>query len=73
MTLVRPLMTSLKMTVRAYCAVSACRPLFLSIKALAPLVASASGGGRHPLDRWPTSLPAPVASIQNKGNFPFPP
>ena len=39
MTLVRPLMTNLKMTVRDGCAVSACSPL-LSIKALAPLVAS---------------------------------
>ena len=39
MTLVRPLMTNLKMTVGAGCAVSARSPL-LSIKALAPLVAS---------------------------------
>ena len=36
-------MTNLKLTVRADCAVSACCPLFQTIKALVPLVVS--GGG----------------------------
>ena len=40
MTLVRPPMTNLKMTVRADCAISPCSPFLLSIKTLAPLVAS---------------------------------
>ena len=48
MTLVRPLMTNLKVTVRADCAVSACSRLLLSIKALAPLAASAGGVGLCP-------------------------
>ena len=43
MTLVRPPVTNLKMTVREDCAISACSPLLLSIKVLAPLVASGSG------------------------------
>ena len=41
MTLVRPLMTSLKTTVRAHCTVSARGPLPLSIKALARCLSGA--------------------------------
>ena len=66
MTLVRPLLTNLKMTVRADCDVSAHSPLLLSIKALAPLAAS---GVSRPWDRGPPSCPA--VSIWNKANFPF--
>ena len=41
MMLVRPLMTNLKMTVRADCTVSAYNPFLLFVKALASLDASA--------------------------------
>ena len=65
--LVRPPMTNFKMTVRADCVVSACSPLPLATKALAPWLSRV--GGSWPLDRSP---PSPqVASVQNKGNFPF--
>ena len=64
--LVRPLMTSLKMTVRDDCAVSACSSPTptLSIKALAPLVAVGWGVG---VSLWtdvchPPSKPSLVAS-----------
>ena len=65
MVLVRPPMITLKMTVRADCAVSACNPLPPSIKA--SLIVRE---GSQPLDRRPP-FPALVASIQNKANFPF--
>ena len=55
------------MTVRADCAVSACNPLLPPIKALAPWL---SVVGSRPLDRGLPS-PHPVASSQNKANFPF--
>ena len=62
--LIRPPMTSLKMTVRADRAVSKCSPLLVATKTLAPLVASAElglagqGVGNQPLDRClpPSSL-----------------
>ena len=64
MLLLRPLMTNLKMTVRADCAISVCSPLLLSIKALAPLLAS-RGWGESPTFwtdvRHPS--PTPVAGI----------
>ena len=66
MTLVRPLLTNLKMTVRADGDVSVRSPLLLSIKALAPPAASEVS---RPWDRGPPSCP-PV-SIWNKANFPF--
>ena len=45
--LVRPLMANFKMTTRVDCAVSACSPLFLTTKALAPhgLVCTCRAGG----------------------------
>ena len=67
MTLVRPPMTNLKMTVRADCAVSACSPLLLSIKALAPLVVN---GRSQPLDRC-SPFPSFPLVCWNKANFPF--
>ena len=68
MMLVRPLMTSLKMTVRDDYTLSACNPPpTLSIKTFTPWLLgwgeSAFGQGR------PLSLP--VAGIWNKANFPF--
>ena len=51
--LVRPPMTSFKMTVRADCAVSACSPLPQPIKRLAP--DRLGVGGSWPLDRCPPS------------------
>ena len=46
MTLARPLMISLKMTVRDDCAISACgRPPLLFIKFLAPLLVEKGGVG----------------------------
>ena len=47
MSLVKPLMTNLKMTVRDDYAVSACSPppLLVSVKALVPLVAGVGGAG----------------------------
>ena len=65
MTLARPLMTNWKMNVKTDCAVSACSPLSLSTKALAPWL---SRVGSQPLDRCPPPplYPAPVAGIQNK-------
>ena len=67
MTLVRPLVTDFKMTVRADCTV-ACSPLPLSIKALARwlLVWGSSILGRHPLYLPPRT----IAGIQNKAKFP---
>ena len=65
MTLIRPPMTNFRMTVRADCIVSACGPLPLSIKALAPW---SSGRG------WGVGVsppPALVVSLQNKANCPF--
>ena len=54
--------------IRDDCAVSACSPL-LSVKALAPLVASWGGVGRW-TDVRPSPLPL-VASIWNEATFPF--
>ena len=54
--LVRPLMTNFKKTVRADWAVSSCRPLPLSIKALVPRLS----GGCWPLDRHQHLLPPPL-------------
>ena len=48
MTLVRPLMTNLEITVSADYAVSACSPLLLAHKSSFPLIVS---GGSWPLDR----------------------
>ena len=67
MTPVRPLVTNLKMTVRADCAVSACSPLLLSIKSLAPLVVN---GRSQPLDRC-SPFPSFSPVCWNKANFPF--
>ena len=58
-------MTNVKMTVRADCSVQ-WKPLPLSLKALAHLLPV---GEVWPLDRRLPSLP--MASIQNKANFPF--
>ena len=72
MTLVRPPMTNLKMTVRADCAVSACSPLLLSIKALAPRLLCVCGGGWGGVGLWTDVHPPPqVGGIWNKANFPF--
>ena len=63
MTLVRPLMTNFKMTIRADWAVSACSPLPLSVKALSSdcqesIRGSGEGGGRSRiLDRHLLLLP----------------
>ena len=51
--------------IRDDCAVSACSPLLLSVKACAPLVASWGAVGL-----W-TDVPPLVASIWNEANFPF--
>ena len=64
--LVRPPRTNLKMTLRADCAVSVCSSLpTLSIKGLAPLVAS-GGGGSWPLDRCltPSSSQLPASEVK---------
>ena len=55
MTLVRPLMTNFKMTVKADCTVLACNPLLLSIKALS-LWLLGGKGKFQPLYRHPPSL-----------------
>ena len=60
MTLVRPLMTSFKMTVTADCIVYACSPLCLSIKLSPPDCQGWGGGvglwtGVHPPRRLPAS------------------
>ena len=68
MTLVRPLMTDFKMTVRADYAVSAWSPLPLSIKALAPWLSEQGVTFRQ--ESALPQLPL-VAGIQNKANFPF--
>ena len=67
--LVRWLMTSLRMTARDYCAVSACSsPLTLSVNALTPACwrrgVGLSADVHHPPHH-------PVAGIWNKANFPF--
>ena len=67
MTLVRPLVTDFKMTVRADCTV-ACSTLPLSIKALARWLLV---WGSSILDRHPPYLPThTIAGIQNKAKFP---
>ena len=61
--LIRPPMTHFKMTVRADCAASACSPLPLSIKALAP----DCQWGRRPLDsllRPPPHPQLPASKIK---------
>ena len=66
MMLIRPPMTNFKRIIRADCAVSTWSPLPLSVEVLAPWLSVRES---WPLDR---SLPScPVASIQNKANFPF--
>ena len=58
-------MTNFKMTVRADCAVSACRPSLC----LQKLLPTDCQRGSWPLDRSP---PSPmVAGLQSKANFPF--
>ena len=56
---VRPLMTNLKMPVRADCAVPAYGPLILSIKPFAPLVVS---WGELAFEKMPALLPELLAS-----------
>ena len=58
------------MTVRADCAVSACSPLPLPVKALAPRLSGWAWGVGRPLDRSPLP-PYQVAGLWNKANFPF--
>ena len=65
MMLVRPLMTNLKMTVRADCTVSACSPLLQPIRALPHWL---SVRGSWPFDRCHHP---PVARIWSTANFPF--
>ena len=65
MMLVRPLMTNLKMTVRADSTVSSCGPFPQLIKALPYWL---SVRGNWPLDRCHHP---PVAHILSKANFPF--
>ena len=64
MTQVRPLMTNFEMIVRAECAVSACSPLPLSIKSLAPLIVRVLS----PRQVFPFAL---VAGLWNEINFLF--
>ena len=58
MTLVRPPMTNLKMTVRADCVVSVCRPLLQPRKTLSPLVVSRGWVGESAFGRM-SILPFP--------------
>ena len=60
MTLVRPLMINLEMTVRDDCAVLAPPPT-LSIKTLTSCLWGGDGSG--PLDRCPPPSPSAIASI----------
>ena len=64
-------MINFKMTVRADCAVSACSLLPLSIKALAHWLSPRSWKGLAFGHEFTLPAPTPVASIQNKANFPF--
>ena len=71
--LVRPPWTNLKMTLRADCAVSVCNSLpTLSIEALAPLVASGSGGS-WPLNRCltPSSSQLPASEVKQTSLSPI--
>ena len=68
MTLVRPTLTNIKMTVRTDCAVSAWSPLPQSIKPFFPIVRD-GGVGLWTGVWW--GCPPPLAGIQNKANFPF--
>jgi len=65
--LIRLPMTNLKMNVRADSSLSACSPLLLSTKALAPLVASV---GSQPLDRCPPAPPPHPQWLGSEINFP---
>ena len=70
MKLVRPLIISYKMTVRADCAVSTGSPLPLSVKAL--VTRFVSGVVRESAFGQVSTLSPPlIAGIQNKPNFPF--
>ena len=71
MTLVTPSMITLKMTVRADSAVSACSSLYLSVKPLALLVAQGrAGGGRVGL--WTdVHHPPQTQVLTSEINFPF--
>ena len=57
MTLVRPLMTNLKMTVKDDHAVSACSLLLLSMKTLVPLTASVGELAFGQMSALPPQLP----------------
>ena len=60
-------MTNSKVTVRVDCAVSACSPLPLSMKALAHWLSLAAFGQ----ESTPLLRPTPVAGIQNEAKVPF--
>ena len=70
MTLSSPPVTDFKMTIRADCADSACRPLLPSLKALAHWLSVGSRG----VSLWTGICPPPtplVVGLQNKANFTF--
>ena len=62
--LLRPPMVSVKLIVRADCAVSACRTFLLSIKALAPLTVSDGRVGLWTNVHLPTAPHLPPSDIK---------